>query len=120
MEILDFLQWLGVGGVALLTLYFSQKDKSKSNERGLIEKMKEQLDSGDMRYEKLVERVEKLENVNMDLREKNLEIIHEKNQAIMEKENVEQRLVEKIEELQKENELLKDKIRELEEQLNKK
>lgn len=117
MALLDFLQWLGVGGVALLTLYFTQKDKSKNNEQGLIEKMKEQLDSSDTRYDKLTERVDKLEEINSDLRQQNLEAIHEKNKAIIEKENAEKFWMDKIESLQKENELLKARIRELEDKL---
>lgn len=117
MELLDFLQWLGVGGVALLTLYFTQKDKSKNNEQGLIEKMKEQLDSSDLRYDKLTERVDKLEETNSDLRKENLEITHARNQMMIEKENAEKFWMDKIESLQRENETLKARIKELEEKL---
>lgn len=117
MELLDFLQWLGVGGVALLTLYFTQKDKSKSNEQGLIEKMKEQLDSSDTRYDKLTERVDKLEEINSDLRNKNMEIQHEKNRILIEKESAEKFWMDKIETLQRENEALKARIKELEDKL---
>ena len=117
MEFADFLQWLGVGGVALLTLYFTQKDKAKNNEQGLIEKMKEQLDSSDVRYDKLTERVDKLEDINMKLREENFMLTTQKNQEIVMRNNVEQSLTEKIELLQLENEQLKARIKDLEDKL---
>lgn len=117
MKLLDFLQWLGVGGVALLSVYFSQRDRSKTTEHDLIEKMKEQLDSGDVRYDKLVERMDNLEETNMELRRENLTITHERNQLIMSKQNMENELVEKIELLISENEVLKARIKELEEKI---
>lgn len=117
MKLLDFLQWLGVGGVALLSLYFSQKDKARTNEHGLIEKMKEQLDSSDTRYDKLVERMDKLEEVNMKLREENLTISHERNELLISKQSMERELIQKIENLVKENEELKIRIKDLENQI---
>lgn len=118
MKLLDFLQWLGVGGVALLSVYFGQREKSKSNEQGLIEKMKEQLDSGDIRYDKLVERMDSLEELNLSLRRENLDITHERNQLLINKQNMEKELANKIKLLIRENEQLKKRIKELEAELN--
>ena len=116
MTIIEFLQWTGVGGVALLSVYFGQRNRVKSDEHGLIEKMKQQLDSRDVQYDKLVERLDKLEESNMTLREENLKIAHERNQLSISKQNMEKELVDKIEVLAKENEALKRRIRELEEE----
>lgn len=118
MKLLDFLQWLGVGGVALLSVYFGQREKTKSNEQGLIEKMKEQLDSGDIRYDKLVERMDSLEELNLSLRRENLDITHERNQLLISKQNMEKELADKIKVLIRENEQLKRRIKELEAELN--
>ena len=114
MELLDFLQWVGVGGVALLSVYFSRKDRTNSNEHALIQQMKEQLDSGDLRYDKLIQRMEKIELANLTLREQNLELAHERNNLLISKQNMEKDLVLKIEQLVRENEELKKKIKHLE------
>ena len=114
MELLDFLQWAGVGGVALLSIYFSQKDKNNSNEQEFIRQMKEQLDNSDDRYERLLNRIEKIEEINATLRSENLNITHERNTLLISKQNMEKELVLKIETLVKENEALKKRIRKLE------
>lgn len=114
MELLDFLQWAGVGGVALLSIYFSQKDKNNSNEQEFIRQMKEQLDNSDDRYERLLSRIEKIEEINATLRSENLNITHERNTLLISKQNMEKELVQKIETLVKENEALKKRIRKLE------
>lgn len=114
MELLDFLQWAGVGGVALLSIYFSQKDKNNSNEQEFIRQMKEQLDNSDDRYERLLNRIEKIEEINATLRSENLNITHERNTLLISKQNMEKELVQKIETLVKENEALKKRIRKLE------
>lgn len=114
MELLDFLQWAGVGGVALLSIYFSQRDKNNSNEQEFIRQMKEQLDNSDDRYERLLNRIEKIEEINATLRSENLNITHERNTLLISKQNMEKELVQKIETLVKENEALKKRIRKLE------
>ncbi len=99
-------------------LYFGQREKNKRNEQGLIEKMKEQLDSGDIRYDKLVERMDSLEELNLSLRRENLDITHERNQLLISKQTMEKELANKIKLLIRENEQLKKRIKELEAELN--
>lgn len=119
MKILDFLQWLGVGGVALLSLYYSQKDNAKKTEQGLLDKMSAQLEKSDKRYDDLTKRLDELDKANIMLREDKLNLCHEKNQLIISKENMEKELVAKIENLIAENERLKLRIKELEVELEK-
>ena len=122
MNLYDFLQWLGVGGVAIGTMIIGAvgmknnriKDK-KSNEQMLIDQLQEELKSRDTRMDSITARLDILERDNTSLRTVNHNLQIERDKAILEKEKIERNLVERIDKLEKENEDLKAKIIELEE-----
>nr|DAQ00288.1 MAG TPA: DNA REPAIR PROTEIN XRCC4, DNA end joining, double-strand break.3A [Caudoviricetes sp.] len=117
---IELLQWLGgAGGVALLTLLFNQFNSKKSSEQSLIQTMSEQISLSIERYDKLVARVDRLEEDNASLRNDNINISYAKTQIIAEKDRMEQDLAEKIDKLTKENRTLKRRIKELETELEK-
>lgn len=120
MKMIELLQWLGgAGGVALLTLLFNQFNSKKSSEQSLIQTMSEQINLSIERYDKLVMRVDRLEEDNASLRNDNINISYAKTQIIAEKDRMEQELAEKIDKLTKENRTLKRRIKELETELEK-
>ncbi len=120
MKMIELLQWLGgAGGVALLTLLFNQFNSKKSSEQSLIQTMSEQISLSIERYDKLVARVDRLEEDNASLRNDNINISYAKTQIIAEKDRMEQELAEKIDKLTKENRTLKRRIKELETELEK-
>lgn len=120
MKMIELLQWLGgAGGVALLTLLFNQFNSKKSSEQSLIQTMSEQISLSIERYDKLVARVDRLEEDNASLRNDNINISYAKTQIIAEKDRMEQDLAEKIDKLTKENRTLKRRIKELETELEK-
>ena len=122
MSLYDFLQWLGVGGVAIGTMIIGAigmnnnrvKDR-KSNEQVLIDQLQEELKSRDTRMDSITARLDILERDNTSLRTVNHNLQIERDKAILEKEKIERNLVERIDKLEKENEDLKAKIIELEE-----
>ena len=122
MNLYDFLQWLGVGGVAIGTMIIGAvgmknnriKDK-KSNEQMLIDQLQEELKSRDTRMDSITARLDILERDNTSLRTVNHNLQIERDKAILEKEKIERNLVERIDKLERENEDLKAKIIELEE-----
>ena len=122
MNLYDFLQWLGVGGVAIGTMIIGAvgmknnriKDK-KSNEQMLIDQLQEELKSRDTRMDSITARLDILERDNTSLRTVNHNLQIERDMAILEKEKIERNLVERIDKLERENEDLKAKIIELEE-----
>ena len=122
MNLYDFLQWLGVGGVAIGTMIIGAigmnnnrlKDQ-KSNEQMLIDQLQEELKSRDTRMDSITARLDILERDNTSLRTVNHNLQIERDKAILEKEKIERNLVERIDKLEKENEDLKAKIIELEE-----
>ena len=122
MNLYDFLQWLGVGGVAIGTMIIGAigmnnnrlKDQ-KSNEQMLIDQLQEELKSRDTRMDSITARLDILERDNTSLRTVNHNLQIERDMAILEKEKIERNLVERIDKLERENEDLKAKIIELEE-----
>ena len=122
MSLYDFLQWLGVGGVAIGTMVIGAigmnnnrvKDR-KSNEQVLIDQLQEELKSRDNRMDSITARLDILERDNTSLRTINHNLQIERDMAILEKEKIERNLVERIDKLERENEDLKAKIIELEE-----
>ena len=122
MNLYDFLQWLGVGGVAIGTMIIGAvgmknnriKDQ-KSNEQMLIDQLQEELKSRDTRMDSITARLDILERDNTSLRTVNYNLQIERDKAILEKEKIERNLVERIDKLERENEDLKAKINELEE-----
>ena len=122
MNLYDFLQWLGVGGVAIGTMIIgavgmknNRKKDQKSNEQMLIDQLQEELKSRDTRMDSITARLDILERDNTSLRTVNHNLQIERDKAILEKEKIERNLVERIDKLEKENEDLKAKIIELEE-----
>lgn len=121
MSLYDFLQWLGVGGVAIGTMIIGAigmsnnriKDR-KSNEQVLIDQLQEELQSRDTRMDSITARLDILERDNTSLRTVNHNLQIERDKAILEKEKIEMNLVERIDKLERENEDLKAKIIELE------
>lgn len=81
--------------------------------------MSEQISLSIERYDKLVARVDRLEEDNASLRNDNINISYAKTQIIAEKDRMEQELAEKIDKLTKENRTLKRRIKELETELEK-
>ena len=122
MNLYDFLQWLGVGGVAIGTMIIGAvgmknyriKDQ-KSNEQMFIDQLQEELKSRDTRMDSITARLDILERDNTSLRTVNHNLQIERDMAILEKEKIERNLVERIDKLERENEDLKAKIIELEE-----
>ena len=70
--IMEFLQWLGVGGVALLTLWYTQRDKTREKELAFMERLSAELHKKDEQYKELSEKIDKMEQ-NMELRIQELE-----------------------------------------------
>ena len=122
MNLYDFLQWLGVGGVAIGTMIIgavgiknNRITDQKSNEQMLIDQLQEELKSRDTRMDSITARLDILERDNTSLRTVNHNLQIERDKAILEKEKIERNLVERIDKLERENEDLKAKIIELEE-----
>ena len=122
MNLYDFLQWLGVGGVAIGTMIIgavgmknNRTKDQKSNEQMLIDQLQEELKSRDTRMDSITARLDILERDNTSLRTVNHNLQIERDKAILEKEKIERNLVERIDKLERENEDLKAKIIELEE-----
>lgn len=115
MKMIDILQWAGgAGGVALLGLLFNQFNSRKTTEHGLIDKLVDQVNLSDERYNTLVKRVDKIEAENEILKNDNMTIKHDRTKIIAEKDRMEKELADKIEILTKENRYLKKRIKELE------
>ena len=95
MNLYDFLQWLGVGGVAIGTMIIGAvgmknnriKDQ-KSNEQMLIDQLQEELKSRDTRMDSITARLDILERDNTSLRTVNYNLQIERDKAILEKEKI--------------------------------
>lgn len=113
MTVIEFLQWLGVGGVAILALIFSQFDKAKTKEEVFTERLQKELDKRDVQYNELIEKINQVEVLNDELRSKNIELVKEK--ALLEVENIRLKkdMESRIEYLEQRNEILEKEIKQL-------
>lgn len=114
--IMEFLQWLGVGGVALLTLWYTQRDKTREKELAFMERLSAELHKKDEQYKELSEKIDKMETLNNEYRQKNLDLMTENTLLKLEKDKLEQSMELRIQELERKNKELQLEIEKLKEQ----
>lgn len=101
--IVDLLQWgvvafTGIGGVLL-----TRKTSNNEAENMIITQLQTEFDKRDRRENEMLERFDRLEQINSKLREENLELMLRTNKIGLEKSNIEATLLLRIKRLESEN-----------------
>lgn len=98
----------GIGGI-----WLTKRKNSDETENMVIKQLQDEFKKRDEKEEKLIIRFEKLEQINAELREENLQLMIRSNQVILEKNNIEATLLLRIKRLESENIELEGIIRSL-------
>ena len=124
MTLFDFLQWLGVGGVAIFSVLNIRKGNIKSNEQEFITKLQSEIERKEERLDfinnqhteainRITKRLDDIESENRKLREENYKLRIERDSSIRERTALESNLYRKINKLESEKRTLKLKIDDL-------
>lgn len=122
MNVWDFLQWLSVGGVSVLSLIVTSKNSSRSNEHQFIDQLQEELKRNSERLDFITKRLDDLESENSTLKELNYKLQIERDTAINDRDKIEREktimendFMKKLDSLGEENKELRKRVLRLEE-----